>query len=225
MIKKKVGLILTGGYIEQNLLKECMETYEILWVIAVDKGLNTAYELSLPVDVIIGDFDSVDKSILDHYEKGRYGSVPKVVALNPEKDMTDTQVAIEYGMSLQKESIEEMIILGATGTRLDHVLANIGLLMIPLSSHLKTCILDRNNRIYLKKESFSIKREESHGKYVSLLPLTEEVTGLTLKGFKYPLYRHTLKQGNSLGVSNEIIEEEAFVTLTSGILIVIESRD
>lgn len=225
MIKRKVGLILTGGYIEQYLVRESIVTYDVLWVIAVDKGLNMANELSLPVDVIIGDFDSVDRSILNNYEQGRYGSVPKIVPLQPEKDMTDTQVALEYGISLLKDKAEEIVILGATGTRLDHVLANISLLMIPLSNHVKTCILDTHNRIYLKDKSFSIRREETYGEFVSLLPLTEQVCGLTLTGFKYPLLKHTLMQGNSLGVSNEIIEDVAEVTLTSGILIVIESRD
>ena len=224
MIKEKVGLILTGGYIESKFLQEFLLTHEVLWVIAVDKGLMSAYELSLPVDMIVGDFDSVDGEILASYQNKKDGSIPEIIYLQPEKDMTDTQVAIEQGMEHFTYQ-EEIVIIGATGTRLDHVLANINLLMIPLYHHVKICILDRNNKIYLAKEGFTLIKSNCFGRYVSLLPFTECVTGLTLQGFKYPLQEHTLTQGNSLGVSNEVIGERASVTFASGILIVIESKD
>ena len=62
---------------------------------------------------------------------------------------------------------------------------------------------------------------------MSFLPLTEKVQGITLEGFKYPLkdYEFNIKTTLSLGVSNEIIEDEATVSLKSGRLIMIESRD
>jgi thiamine pyrophosphokinase len=116
-------------------------------------------------------------------------------------------------------------IFGATGSRLDHVLANIHLLMIPMQLEINACIIDKSNKIYLKKDSFSLKKSEQFGDYVSLLPFSEKVNGLTLKGFKYPLDHITLSAGNSLGISNEIWDDEAMVDLSEGILIVIESRD
>ena len=224
MINKKVGLILTGGFIELELLQEFLMTHEVLWVIAVDKGLMSAYALSLPVDRIVGDFDSVDRSALDKYKEGIFGKVPDVITLCPEKDMTDTQVALEWAVS-QSSDLEEIVLLGATGSRMDHVIANMNLLKIPLYNHVKACILDKNNKIYLENESFFITKSNLYGSYISLLPFTEKVTGLTLKGFKYPLKNHTLTQGNSLGVSNEILDEKASVTMDSGILLVIESKD
>ncbi len=224
MKKEKVGLILTGGYIESVFLQEFLLTHDVLWVIAVDKGLMSAYELSLPVDMIVGDFDSVDGKVLASYQNGQIDRIPEIIYLQPEKDMTDTQVAIEQGMK-HFTWHEEIVILGATGTRLDHVLSNINLLMIPVYHHVKICILDKNNKIYLAKEGFTLIKSNCFGNYVSFLPFTERVTGLTLQGFKYPLQEHTLTQGNSLGVSNEIVGEKASVSLTSGILIVIESKD
>ena len=62
-------------------------------------------------------------------------------------------------------------------------------------------------------------------KYVSLIPLTTNVTGVTLKGFKYLLKNATLTIGESVGVSNEQIEKKATIELKEGILICIRSRD
>ena len=70
-----------------------------------------------------------------------------------------------------------------------------------------------------------MKTREAFGEFLSLIPLTEEVRGLTLHGMKYPLDHAELRMGSSLGVSNEIVEEEALVELTDGVLIVFETRD
>jgi thiamine pyrophosphokinase len=108
---------------------------------------------------------------------------------------------------------------------LDHVLANIHLLLLPMQLKVKASLIDGNNMIYLRQESFTLKKREQFGNYVSLLPFTEKVRGLTLRGFKYPLNHIILTSGNSLGISNEIVGEEASVEFSEGILLVIESRD
>jgi Thiamine pyrophosphokinase len=86
-------------------------------------------------------------------------------------------------------------------------------------------LLDSNNKIYLKKQSFTIKKEEQYGDYVSLLPFCEKVTGLTLKGFKYPLNNITYMTGSSLGISNVITEKIGVIEISDGILLVNETRD
>lgn len=75
------------------------------------------------------------------------------------------------------------------------------------------------------KTKYSIKREEQFGKYISLLPVTGDATGVTLSGFKYPLTSGTIPKFSSLGVSNEITEEVGSIQIEDGILLLIESRD
>ncbi len=70
-----------------------------------------------------------------------------------------------------------------------------------------------------------MKKEQQYGTYVSLIPLTTQVTGVTLTGFKYPLTGHTLGGFSSLAVSNEIVEEEGVIELQDGILVLAESMD
>ncbi len=207
-------LIITGGMVEDSFLSELLSKNQYAKIIAADHGLTAADRLNLRLDFIVGDFDSVPEEILTKY---REKSTP-IETFPTEKDKTDTELALMHNPSV-------IDIVGATGTRLDHVLANLHLLLLPLQLDISACILDSKNRIYLKKHSFSISEYAQHGDYVSLLPFTEKVSGLTLNGFKYPLDHVTLVAGSSLGISNVIKDETAEVVFTDGILLVIEARD
>ena len=90
---------------------------------------------------------------------------------------------------------------------------------------MEACILDPGNKLYLIDGERRFKRREVWGTYVSFLPLTEEVRGITLRGFKYPLTDRDISIGTSLCISNELAADEAVITLQDGVLIVVESRD
>lgn len=220
----KRGLIITGGTMDLKLLKEVYHQYHYDSIIAVDGGLASVAKLSLKIDDIVGDMDTVDSEILNWYEgKVKSGEAAITIHhLNPMKDMSDTQEALEIMM---KRGVEEIYLVGATGTRLDHVLANIHLLYRALINNVKVYILDKNNRIQVINQGIEIEKEVAYGTYVSLMPFTNEVTKITLEGMKYPLQDYTLVQGDSLCISNEIVEEKARIHFESGILIVMETRD
>ena len=139
----------------------------------------------------------------------------------PEKDLTDTESAINLAVSLNSSAIT---IIGATGTRVDHMLANIHILQIALDKKIIAKIINENNEIQLINDKTLIKKDNKF-KYISVIPLTTEAKGVTIKGMKYPLENYTLKIGNSLGVSNEQIEEIAQINVKEGILIIIRSKD
>lgn len=221
-------LIISGGHTSPSFVREINKNYQFDVTIVVDGGLEVADQCEISIDYLVGDFDSVPKHILEKYKhKIKNKEIPtKLREFQPEKDYTDTHIAIELAVNIDATKI---VILGATGTRLDHVLANIHLLMLPLNKNIDTEIIDENNKIYLLdstriKEKVILKKD-MYGHYVSLIPLTEEVKGVTLEGFKYPLFEKTLTIGESLGVSNEVVDESARIIFTSGILIVIESMD
>jgi len=86
-------------------------------------------------------------------------------------------------------------------------------------------ILDEYNKVRMINQTLRIRKEEQFGAYISLIPYTPEVTHLYLKGFKYPLNDFTMGSFSSLGISNEIIKEEAEIIFQEGILLVIEARD
>ena len=140
------------------------------------------------------------------------------------KESTDRPIAIELALDLGSS---EITLLGGTGTRMDHVLGNIQSLMLAKKKGVSCVILDEYNRIQLIDGETRLKKSEQYGKYVSLLPLTTEVTGVDLTGFKFNLTGHTFTSTGSagLGVSNEIIEDTAEIRVKSGIFVLIESRD
>ena len=86
-------------------------------------------------------------------------------------------------------------------------------------------IVDPQNRLYLIDEEHIFRKDAVWGKYISFLPLTQEVKGITLKGFKYPLTDRDIFIGTSLCISNELVEEEGRITLSDGVLITVESHD
>lgn len=212
-------LIISGGSISDEFAKEWIGQHQPDFTIVADSGMEFVRRASLVPDMIIGDFDSVRKDTLDFFKEYQ-GIIWK--ELNPVKDDTDTEFAIRQAISL---GAKEITVLGATGTRLDHVLGNVALLGIGLQEQVAIQLVDANNRIRMIDKSLKVSREGQFGNYVSLLPYSGEVKGVTLKGFKYPLENFTMGSFSSLGISNEIVEEEAEILFEEGILLVIEARD
>ena len=217
-ISKNKVLIVTGGSIEHDFLRSLILNEQYSVIIAADKGLLALDRLNILPDYILGDFDSAGSEILSKY---REKSIP-IMTFPSQKDMTDTELAFELALTKNPSVID---FAGATGTRLDHTLANVNLLYTALEKKIDAKIIDTNNKIYLKAENFVIKKDKQHGSFVSLLPFTYQVKGLKLRGFKYPLDGITLIKGSSLGISNEIADEEGIVEFDDGILTVFETRD
>lgn len=208
-------LILTGGSVNTAFATEYIREWKPDQVITADKGLLYAKELGITPDIILGDFDSCKKDIMEEF------STDEKIIAPCEKDDTDTALAM---IKAKEIGADEILLIGATGTRLDHVLGNLGQLVFAQKHGMKAQIVDENNRIQVLEHEHLISKEKQFGKYVSFLPIYE-VKGVTLKGFKYPLYEHTLVFHESLAISNEIKEEQGEISYKEGCLLMIESRD
>ena len=211
-------LIVSGGKAEEKLFKEVNLNNQFNYIIASDRGLEVLDKFNIKPNYIIGDFDSIDKKILEKYVNNEDIVIKR---LNPEKDYTDTHMAIKLAIELESKDI---IILGAIGTRIDHTIANIHILKEGLEKNIKCKVINSNNEIQLINKKTILKLDNNY-KYISLIPLTTKVKGISLKGFKYSLSNATLEIGHSLGVSNEQLEDYAEIDLKEGILILIKSKD
>lgn len=116
------------------------------------------------------------------------------------------------------------MVLGATGSRIDHVLGNISLLGIGLESGTDICIIDTNNRIRMADKPVTIEKSAQYGRFVSLIAVTDD-NEVSLKGFKYPVTDYSFDRFTSLGISNEIVDDQAVVDIHRGKFIIIESKD
>ncbi len=213
------GLIIAGGTIDDTFACETIKNggYEI--IIAVDAGMDFLYRHHLTPDIIVGDMDSAESEVVSFFQQQEQ---IEFCVLNPNKDDTDTEFAVR---DLFSRGATEITILGGTGTRLDHVISNIALLEIGLKENVPMELIDSHNRIRMIDKPLTMSKKHQLGKYVSLIPYTQTVTGVTLEGFLYPLTDYTMERGNSLGISNEIIRQEAHIAIRDGILLVVESRD
>lgn len=242
-------LIISGGSIDPetaaSFCSHGRDRYDL--IICADRGLETAAAYDLVPHVILGDYDSLDPHVLEGYEEvPGCRAIPfpdlitnekpqarvvrdQQVGLNisfyqfpSEKDESDTEIALKYAMADKPDRID---LLGVTGSRLDHTLASIDLLRLPLIDGIDCRIIDGHNRIRMIDRELVIPRERQYGHYVSVLAWTDRVSGLSLEGMKYPLEDAFLYKGSSLGCSNEILAAEGRIRLTEGLVLVIESRD
>lgn len=214
------ALIVTGGKTADEFALDFAREHKCDLMIAADSGMEFFYRNKMTPDYIVGDFDSVKPEIFAYFRENNPDI--RILKFQPEKDETDTELALRTAM---EEGCERIWLLGATGTRLDHVIGNIHLLGMAMEQGCEGILVDEYNRIRMLNRGWKIKKSEQYGKYVSLFPFTPEVTGLTLSGFKYPLQKYTLPCYHSVGVSNEIVAEEAEISFEEGVLLMVESRD
>lgn len=211
--------ILAGG--PEEFLPELLEYNEenSIWV-GVDRGVFTLIKRGITPNLAFGDFDSVTQEELKEIER----KVKNLAKFSPEKDETDMELAVNWAIEQNPERIR---LFGATGGRLDHLFANVQLLLKPVYLELSVQIeiIDAQNNIYLKgKGTHQIKKIKER-KYISFVPVTPSVTALTLVGFKYPLNDCHIPMGSTLCISNELIDDYGTFSFTEGILMVIRSRD
>lgn len=211
--------ILAGG--PEDLLPELAlyDNETDIWV-GVDKGVLTLIQNGIHPKMAFGDFDSVTQQELSLIEE----KVKEINRFKPEKDETDMELALNWALLQKSVSIR---LFGATGGRLDHLFANIQLLLNPILEeqpvHIE--IIDRKNIVYIKPPGeYSIKKNKNF-RYISFVPITMEIRGLTLKGFKYPLRNRHIPIGSTLCISNELINEYGTFSFTEGILMIVRSKD
>ena len=217
-MSKRIVLV-SGGELDEELTLGLLKQDENVYVIGVDKGIEFLYSHNITPSYIVGDFDSTKQEIADYYREQT--NVP-IREFNPVKDASDTEIAIRLAMTL---GATEIIILGATGGRIDHLWANVQSLTIPYKAGIDAKILDKQNRISLIGGKTVLKKSEAYGPYFSVFPLGKDVYGFSIQGAKYPLRNHTLTPYDSLCVSNQIEDEEVVIDFLSGVVILMETRD
>lgn len=207
-------VIVTNGALNDKIVREILSTD---FVIGVDRAAHWLIFHGKIPNVAIGDFDSVTREEL----KGIQKNVSDVKQYPPEKDFTDTELAVDYALT---QKPKEIVIYGGVGTRIDHTLANIGLLERCWNAGVSAAIVNETNEIRLYGRGRTILDKRGEYRYVSVLPISESVT-ISLIGLKYPLKRKTIKFGMTLGVSNEFASKQATITIHRGKALIIQSRD
>jgi thiamine pyrophosphokinase len=184
--------------------------------IAADSGAETARRLGHVPAYVVGDFDSLDKQLVEQLRAR--GS--RIITAAVEKDETDTELAVQLAI---EQGATEITLLGALGgERFDHTLANVFLLAGYDSVPIK--IIDGPSTCWLLRGPRSTTIEGQIGDLLSLLPLAGDANGIHTRGLYYPLIGEALRFGKPRGVSNALTGEQAEVSLESGLLLVIHTQ-
>jgi thiamine pyrophosphokinase len=177
--------------------------------IAADAGLHLAMQLGRPVDLVVGDLDSV---CADDLASARAAGI-EIDEHPPDKDDTDLELAIEH---VRRAGVDHLVVLGGAGGRLDHLAANLAVLSGPrlegidVEAYLGDARVDviRDRRVLAGRP----------GMVVSLLAWGGAAHGVSTEGLRWPLASATLEAGSALGTSNEYVAETAVVSLSSGVI-------
>lgn len=190
------GAIGSYGYIKEKIS-------ESDYIICADGGYNHAKAMGIAVNLLVGDFDSID-DLPNNIEQIRYPV---------RKDVTDSHIALQRAREMGSE---EIILLGFTGDRLDHTINNIMLLL----EYREAVIIDDNNEIRILKDTVKLKGKK--GQTVSIIPISSDLLNVTTKGLEYPLNSETLYLSDSRGISNVMTDNECEISIQGGLGLLIK---
>ncbi|ADH99207.1 thiamine diphosphokinase [Salisediminibacterium selenitireducens] len=178
--------------------------------IGADRGALHLIKRGIAPDLSVGDFDSVSQEEWDTIQRRS-----REIFVHPEeKDETDLEIALHEAIKAGSESI---CLIGVTGGRIDHYLMAIQLMELTARSVKEIKLYDVTGEMWIRQPG-TYEEERRGYNYVSFLPATEQVEGLTLRGFKYPLTEAVLNRGSSLAISNQQTDATATIRFTKGLL-------
>ncbi|MGM0639995.1 MAG: thiamine diphosphokinase [Thermotogota bacterium] len=181
--------------------------------IASDSGIKIYKKLNIIPDYLIGDLDSAnERDIL--WAKDNNVEILKYPS---QKDEIDSELSI---MKAQQLGCEKVYLSSVTGSRIDHTLA--GIYLLGKYSNLDPEIIEEKYNIGIVKDKKNIMTNIDDS--WAILPLGEDLEGLTLKGFKYNLFEQKLDKYDSIGVSNQAKEEIISISLKKGIVVYIHYK-
>jgi thiamine pyrophosphokinase len=203
-------LIFAGGDSPPDTLAG--ELPEADLTIAADSGYDVAVAAGFPVDVLVGDMDSIATEVIPgHVIVERH---------SPDKDATDLELALEKVMA---ERPGRVVVVGGAGGRFDHELATAGLLCSA-----QWALIEEIDWVTDRGWSHVIwNRRIIHGDVgalISLIPMGGPAKGVSTKGLRWDLTEATLHPGTTWGVSNEFSGPVADIRREEGCLLAVIPR-
>ena len=199
---ERIAIICNAPIENISKVKEKIVNFPVL--VAVDGGINHCYRLNLHPELIIGDFDSADPTLLENFANIPKKSYPQ------DKDKTDLEIALEL---VYHPNVKEITVFGALGGRTDHTLGNLILLSrYPGKVFLET---DRERMFVIDHQA---ELATHPGQLISLIPLNGPVKGIHTKELKWALKNGTLDK-QFIGLSNEALGEQVSISVKEGDLL------
>ena len=208
-MEKKYVIFLNGEYkYSQEFIDKLVSENAVCF--CADGGANFAFKYGKMPEVIIGDLDSIEKKVLEYYKSKNI----LIKKFPKDKDFTDFELILKE-ISKDNNYMKKIFVVGGLGKRIDMTLNNLFI----MGKYKNLVFLQENEKIFYAEKSFILKNKKEYE--FSIIPISEKVEKLTLKGFKFETDKIDVKRENSRLVSNVILENEASVEFENGKLIII----
>jgi thiamine pyrophosphokinase len=202
-IMKRALILANGNPPSKRLFRKYLLSAD--WFICADGGANTAVRFGSTPHLIIGDFDSVRKETLHVFSK---------VAIQKLKDQNSTDLEKALTAAIRKRCTE-IVVLGATGGRLDHAIGNLSALAkFSCKSTIK--FIDDTGEFIPVGHKLEITLPV--GTSISLLPLSR-CSAIVTTGLKWNLNNESLQLGIRESTSNIVASSHVNIKVRSGDLI------
>lgn len=185
-------------------------------IICADGGAAHLRKINRVPHVLLGDFDSIAADDLSFFQNKNVTCIDYPAR----KNQTDSELCVDWAIENDADFIT---LVGVTGSRMDHSLANLFLLKKLLDKGIPARIIDEKNEIHMIDDQLTLKGDQND--YVSLIPVSDRVDGITLTGLEYQLKNATITMGSTLGISNRFRDKTAMIEIKKGILMVTRSKD
>lgn len=211
----KVCIILNGEINDYSKTREIILREKYDYIIGADGGCNHLYKMDIMPQYIIGDLDSINNNVVEHYKNSKV-----IFKKYPcHKDETDSEICIYLAKELKAKEID---FYGSLGGRIDHTLANIGLMHYVREMGIKPRIMSS------EEEIVSIRNEEitlhgSCGDTISIIPIMSDAKKVTLENLEYPLNKGEIKYMSPLGISNVMLEDKCKIKIEDGYALIIRN--
>ena len=211
----KVCIILNGEIKNYDKTKEIIIRENYDFIIGADGGCNHLYKMNITPNYIIGDLDSINNDLVDYYK-----SKEVIFKTYPShKDETDSEICIYLAKELKAKEID---FYGSLGGRIDHTLANIGLMHYVRKMDIKPRIITSEEEITIIKNEEVILQGKK-GDTVSVIPIMTDANNVTLKKLEYPLNNAKMGYLSSLGISNVMLDNECSIKIEDGYALIIRN--
>ena len=208
-MKRLTALILANGDPPSRRLFDSLRQSSHL-LICADGGANIAHRWGVRPDLVIGDLDSIHRTVIKALPSG-------IVQRVDEQESTDLEKALAL---CQRRRVRRVVVLGATGGRLDHAAGNLSALL-KFSIRMDVRFVDDLGEVRAAGRGGMLKVQP--GTTVSLLPMTR-CTGVTTRGLKWNLSRSVLQWGVRESTSNVVISSRASLRVERGDLLIFVVR-
>lgn len=189
-------------------------------VVAADSGLDRVAAAGLHAHHLIGDLDSARADLVERAQ--RAGT--EVHRFAADKDATDLELAVERIAAevAPAAGIDRLLVVGAGGGRLDHLLADLLALSASGTAHLEVTAHLGASTVTIVRAGRPRTIAGTVGEVLSLLPLHGPATGVTTSGVRWPLVDAVLVAGTTRGVSNELLAPDARVAVDEGVIAAVQ---